>query len=49
MEPVLKAESGKRQDEWDRWWANLTSDLLEQNGTINGECLELGACWAQKL
>ena len=48
LEPMLKVESGKRQDEWDRWWAGMTNDLLEQNGTINGECLEIGVWWGLK-
>ncbi|MCJ1254690.1 hypothetical protein MMC24_002505 [Lignoscripta atroalba] len=48
LELILKEESGKRQDEWDRWWAGMTYDLLEQNGTYNGECLEIGAFWGQK-
>lgn len=48
MEPLLMEESGKTSDEWDRWWANLNTDLLEKDGTLNGECLELGAWWACK-
>ena len=48
MEPVLKVESGKRQDEWDRWWTNMMNDLLEHDGALNGECLEVGAWWAKK-
>ena len=48
MEPLLMEESGKKQDEWDRWWGNMNTDLLENNGTINGECLEVGAWWARK-
>ena len=48
LELMLKEESGKRQDEWDRWWASMTNNLLEQNGTINGECLEVGAWWGRK-
>ena len=48
LESVLKEASGKRQDEWDRWWASMTNDLLEQNGTFNGECLEFGAWWGRK-
>jgi SAM-dependent methyltransferase len=48
LEPVLKAESGKRQDEWDRWWATMIQDLIEKNGTYNGECLEIGAWWGEK-
>lgn len=48
MEPALKEVSGKRQDEWDRWRALMTYDLLEHNGALNGECLEFGAWWATK-
>ena len=48
MEPFLKEESGKRQDEWDRWKAGMMKDLLEGNGTSSGECLELGAWWATR-
>lgn len=48
MESLLKAESGKQQDEWDRWWSGMTHDLLEKNGTLNGECLEMGAWWGRK-
>ena len=48
LEPLLKTESGKRQDEWDRWWASMMHDLLEANGTLNGECLEVGAWWGRK-
>jgi len=48
LEPMLKEASGKTQDEWDRWWAGMTTDLLEQKGTASGECLEVGAWWGQK-
>ncbi|MCJ1238357.1 hypothetical protein MMC14_006346 [Varicellaria rhodocarpa] len=48
LETLLKEASGKRQDEWNRWWASMTNDLLEQNGTFNGECLEFGAWWGRK-
>ncbi|MCJ1336241.1 hypothetical protein MMC09_001517 [Bachmanniomyces sp. S44760] len=48
LELVLKPESEKRQDEWDRWWSGMTHNLLEQNGAFNGECLEIGAFWARK-
>ena len=48
MEPFLIKESGKSQDEWDKWWAAMNVDLLERDGTFNGECLELGAWWARK-
>jgi SAM-dependent methyltransferase len=48
MEPVLRTESGKTQDEWDRWWAGMMKDLLEDNGAASGECLEVGAWWAVK-
>lgn len=49
LETLLMKESGKKQDEWDRWWAGLNSDLLEQDGLLNGECLEVGAWWARKV
>ena len=48
LEPLLRIESGMKQDEWDRWWAGLNTDLLENEGTLNGECLEIGAWWARK-
>ncbi len=48
LEPILRIESGMKQDEWDRWWAALNTDLLENEGTLNGECLEIGAWWARK-
>lgn len=49
LEPLLMKESGKKQDEWDRWWGGLNSDLLEGDGLLNGECLEVGAWWARKI
>ena len=48
LELLLREESGKMEAEWDRWWAAMTNDLLEQNGTFNGECLEVGAWWGRK-
>lgn len=48
LEPILMKESEMKQDEWDRWWAGMTSDLLENNGAADGECLEVGAWWARK-
>jgi SAM-dependent methyltransferase len=48
LEPLLKETSGKGQDEWDRWQGNMMNDLLKQNGTSWGECLEVGAWWARK-
>jgi SAM-dependent methyltransferase len=48
MEPMLMEASGKSRDEWDRWWAAMTTDLLQKNGLANGECLEVGAWWGQK-
>jgi SAM-dependent methyltransferase len=48
MEPMLMEASGKSRDEWDRWWAAMTMDLLQKNGLANGECLEVGAWWGQK-
>ncbi|KAL1964325.1 hypothetical protein VTN77DRAFT_7010 [Rasamsonia byssochlamydoides] len=48
MEPILMEASGKGRDEWDRWWAAMTTDLLQKNGLASGECLEVGAWWGQK-
>ncbi|KAK2630364.1 hypothetical protein QTJ16_001184 [Diplocarpon rosae] len=48
LEPLLREASGKGQDEWDRWHGNMMIDLLNQNGTSWGECLEVGAWWARK-
>lgn len=48
LEPLLKEASGKVQAEWDRWWAGMMIDLLEQKGTVNGECMEVGAWWGRK-
>lgn len=48
LEPVLKEVSGKGQDEWDRWYGNMMTDLLKNNGTSWGECLEICAGWARK-
>ncbi|KAI9708492.1 MAG: hypothetical protein M1820_003953 [Bogoriella megaspora] len=49
LEPLLRDVSGKSEDEWQRWWAGMTSSLLEGNGMTNGECLEAGAWWARKV
>ena len=49
LEPLLLEQSGKTRDEWDKWWAGLNSDVLEHDGLVNGECLEIGAWWAQKV
>ncbi|KKY13722.1 putative sam binding domain-containing protein containing protein [Phaeomoniella chlamydospora] len=48
LEPMLIEANGYGQDEWDRWWSNMTADLLQQKGTANGEVLEVGAWWGQK-
>jgi len=48
LEPVLREVSGKRQDEWDIWIGKMMNDLLKENGTSWGECLEVGAWWAKK-
>lgn len=48
LEPFLLESSGLERDEYDRWWAGFTHNLLEQKGTASGECLEVGAWWAQK-
>ncbi|KAL1960170.1 hypothetical protein VTO42DRAFT_8713 [Malbranchea cinnamomea] len=48
MEPILREASGKGRDEWDRWWTGLITDLMQNGGVATGECLEIGAWWAQK-
>lgn len=48
LEPLLRKVSGKGQDEWDRWMSGLLKDLMENNGTAWGECMEVGAWWARK-
>lgn len=48
LEPLLKEVSGKNQEEWQRWWGWMMTDLLEAKGASNGECLELGVWWCRK-
>ena len=48
LESVLREESGKSQDEWDGWVGKMMNDLVRENGTSWGECLEVGAWWARK-
>lgn len=48
LEPVLREVSGKRVDEWEGWIGKMAGDLLGEGGTSWGECLEVGAWWAQK-
>lgn len=48
LEPMLMEASGKGRDEWDRWWAAMTTDLLQKGGLANGECLEVSALWGRK-
>ncbi|KAK3297190.1 uncharacterized protein B0H64DRAFT_319257 [Chaetomium fimeti] len=48
MEPMLREASGKSQDEWDAWLGKMMNDLVRENGTSWGECLEVGAWWARK-
>lgn len=49
LEPLLKEVSGKNQEEWQRWWGWMMTNLLEQKGASSGECLEVGVWWAQKV
>ena len=48
LEPILIEASGKTKDEWSHWWAAMITDLLQDDGTASGECLEVGAWWGQK-
>lgn len=47
LEPLLKEVSGKNQEEWQRWWGWMMTNLLEQKGASGGEALELGS-WTAK-
>ncbi|KAH0558639.1 hypothetical protein GP486_004713 [Trichoglossum hirsutum] len=49
LEPALKEASQKGQDEWDRWWAGMMTNLFEQKGAMSGEGLEVGSWWARKV
>jgi SAM-dependent methyltransferase len=49
LEPLLKEVSGKNQEEWQRWWGSMMTNLLEQKGASSGECLELGVWWCRKV
>ncbi|KAK2038407.1 methyltransferase domain-containing protein [Colletotrichum somersetense] len=48
LEPILREVSGKSQDEWDGWMGKMMNELMRENGTSWGECLEVGAWWARK-
>jgi hypothetical protein len=48
LEPILREVNGKSQDEWDSWQGKMMNDLLRENGTSWGECLEIGAWWSTK-
>ncbi|KLU85247.1 SAM binding domain-containing protein containing protein [Magnaporthiopsis poae ATCC 64411] len=48
LEPLLREASGKSQDEWDAWQGKMQNNLLLENGTSWGECLEVGAWYARK-
>ncbi|KAK4240176.1 hypothetical protein C8A03DRAFT_42300 [Achaetomium macrosporum] len=48
LEPLLREVSGKSQDEWDTWLGKMINNLVKENGTSLGECLEVGAWWAKK-
>ncbi|KAL6150132.1 hypothetical protein ACJQWK_02522 [Exserohilum turcicum] len=49
LEPLLKEVSGKNQEEWQRYWNSMITDLLEQRGASSGECLEVGVWWCKKV
>lgn len=48
LEPILREASSKSQDEWDIWLGKMMADLMSENGTSWGECLEVGAWSARK-
>lgn len=49
LEPLLKEVSGKNQEEWQRWWGWMMTNLLENKGASSGECLEVGVWWCHKV
>ncbi|KIW02901.1 uncharacterized protein PV09_05949 [Verruconis gallopava] len=49
MEPFLRKVSGKNAEEWTRWWNWMMTDLYEDGGANNGDCIEIGAFWARKI
>ncbi|KAF2470398.1 SAM binding motif-containing protein [Lindgomyces ingoldianus] len=49
LEPLLKEVSGKNQEEWQRWWGWMMTNLLEQKGASSGECLEIGVWWCHRV
>lgn len=49
LEPLLKEVSGKTQEEWQRWWGWMMTNLLEAKGASSGECLEVGVWWCHKV
>lgn len=48
LELMLRDVNDKSQDEWDSWVGKMMNDLMQENGTSWGECLEIGAWWAKK-
>ncbi|KAI5468090.1 hypothetical protein BGZ63DRAFT_419729 [Mariannaea sp. PMI_226] len=48
LEPILREASSKSQDEWDLWLGKMMADLMSENGTSWGECLEVGSWSARK-
>lgn len=48
LEPILREASSKSQDEWDIWLGKMMADLMSENGTSWGECLEVGSWSARK-
>jgi SAM-dependent methyltransferase len=49
LEPYLKKVSGKNGEEWRRWWDWMMTDLYQEGGANNGDCIEIGAFWARKI
>lgn len=49
LEPFLREVSGKNTEEWGNWWASMMTNLTkDENNTLDGESLEMGAWWATK-
>lgn len=48
LEPILKKAAALNGDNWDRWWDEMMSSLLDEKNTSSGECLEFGVWWGTK-
>lgn len=48
MEPFLREDNDIPQDDWDRFFKDMTADFFQKGGLRHGECIEFGAFWGIK-